>query len=108
MRLIGSFSAECQAAVIGVLSAGDFASCFPAAALLPALTSNSSIVPPLDDFMSDLCYSQPCSNATLEAAAQAVITGCQSDLQDDGLSAGLVATAFMQYPLVREVLCTKT
>jgi len=103
-----SFSAQCQAAVIGVLSTGDFATCFPAAGLLPALMSNESIVLPLDDFMSDLCYSQPCSDATLSAAAQAVTAGCSSDLQQDGFSDSVVSNAFQAYPVVREILCTKT
>jgi hypothetical protein len=58
--------------------------------------------------MSELCYSQPCSDETLDAAAQAVLAGCSSDLESDGFSDSVVTTAFQQYPLVREILCTKT
>lgn len=58
--------------------------------------------------MSQLCYSQPCSNATLSAAAQAISTGCASDLQAGGLPNSTVQAAFSIYPTLREVLCTKT
>lgn len=58
--------------------------------------------------MSDLCYMQPCSNETLDAAAQTIIAGCSSDLEKDGLSDSVVTEAFGAYPLVREILCTKT
>jgi len=50
-----SFSPACQAAVIDVLTVGDFAVCFPAATVLPALASDSSVVPPLEEYMSQLC-----------------------------------------------------
>lgn len=103
-----TFSPECQQAVIGLFTGGDFASCFPASTLLPILTSNDSVIPVLDDFMSELCYTQPCSSETLDAAAQAVIAGCSNDLSGEGLDDNVVTTAFSAYPLVREILCTKT
>lgn len=73
-----------------------------------ALTSNSSIVPPLDEFMSQLCYNEPCTDSILQLASQRVTEGCSSDLSSDGFSDSVVMTAFQQYPLVREILCTKT
>lgn len=81
--------------------------CFTADTV-PALTSNVSIVPLLDNFMSDLCYNSPCTNETLQSAASTVLAGCSSDLSGEGLSDSVVTTTFSAYPLVREVLCLKT
>lgn len=58
--------------------------------------------------MSELCYTEPCSDEDLDAAAQAVIAGCSNDLSGEGLDDSVVTTAFGAYPLVREILCTKT
>lgn len=103
------FSPQCQGAVLQVLTNGSFAQCFPTTDLLPLLTSNSSIVPVLDNFMTDFCYNvQPCSNDTLQQAAQTVLAGCASDLAAGRLPNSTVTTAFSIYPLLREVLCLKT
>lgn len=72
------------------------------------LTSNGSLIPLLDNFMSELCYTQPCSNETLDTAAQAIIAGCSADLEQSGLPESVVTEAFGGYPLVREILCLKT
>lgn len=58
--------------------------------------------------MSGLCYTQPCSNATLDAATTAISTGCASDLAAYGVNATEVQALMGLYPLAREVLCTKT
>jgi len=105
-----SFSPQCQQAVIGVLTNSSLAACLPVMDLLPLITGSSdSIVPVLDNFMSDLCYNYPpCSNETLMMAAQTVIQGCSSDLQSDNIPDQVVSIAFSTYPTVREVLCLKT
>lgn len=103
-----SFSTECQQAVLGALANSELSSCLPLASVVPALTSNGSIIPLLDNFMSDLCYNQPCSDETLSAAAQAIAEGCSADLESEGLDDSVVTAAFDAYPLVREILCTKT
>ena len=70
---------------------------------------NTSFVPALDAFMTQVCYTAPvCSNATLSMAASTILAGCAADLQGEGLSNATVTTAFSLYPLVREILCTKT
>lgn len=102
------FGAQCQGAVLQTLTNGSFAQCFPTADLLPLLSTNGSIIPILDKFMTDLCYKSPCSNATLMAAAQAITTGCAADLQTAKLPNTTVAAAFGIYPVLREVLCLKT
>lgn len=58
--------------------------------------------------MSELCYTEPCSDENLNSAAEAVIAGCSSDLSGEGLDDNVVTTAFGAYPLIREILCTKT
>jgi len=102
------FGQQCQAAVLQAVTNGSFAQCFPTAALLPLLSSNGSIIPVLDNFMSQLCYSQPCSDAALMSAAQTISTGCASDIKMGGLPNNTVEAAFSIYPTLREVLCTKT
>jgi hypothetical protein len=118
-----SFGAQCQGAVIQAVTNSSFGQCFPALDLAPCkcllfsldlkadivvLTSNGSIIPPLDNFMSDLCYKQPCSNETLMAAAQSIAAGCASDLAAGGLANTTVFAAFSSYAVLREVLCLKT
>lgn len=73
------------------------------------LTSTTdSIVPVLDNFMTELCYNEPCSNDTLTAAAQQVAQGCADDLTASGLTAEQLTEIFSIYPTLREVLCLKT
>ena len=114
----------CQQAILSAFTNGSLSQCFPVMDLLPgrsllncchsplltslAIVSNASIVPALDTFMSDLCYSEPCSNATLTQAASTILSGCASDLQGEHLSNSTVMDAFSAYPIVREVLCLKT
>jgi hypothetical protein len=59
-------------------------------------------------FMSNLCYSQPCSSAALSAAAQTISAGCASDIAAAKLPNTTVSTAFGAYPVLREALCLKT
>jgi len=104
-----TFSPQCQQAIIQVVTNSSFAECFQTADLLPLFTLNTSIVPVLDKFMSDLCYSSmTCSNTTLQNASQTILSGCSTDLQGEGLPTSVVTTAFGLYPLVREMLCLKT
>lgn len=74
----------------------------------PVLTTQGSIIPVLDQFMTSLCYQQPCSNESLAQAASAIKTGCQADLQSGNLSPDVVDFAFNTYPTLRETLCLKT
>lgn len=102
------FGQQCQQTVLGLFTNSSFGQCFPAPALLPLLSSNGSIIPVLDNFMTELCYMQPCSNATLTQAAQTIEAGCASDLATSKVSNQTIATIFGLYPLIREVLCLKT
>lgn len=73
------------------------------------LSTNTSIIPFLDKFQTDLCYNYPtCSQATLTTAAQTVAQGCAEDLKKDGIAAQTIIDIFSAYPIVREVLCLKT
>ena len=71
-------------------------------------SSDNSIVPVLDNFMTELCYNQPCSNDTLTQAAQQISQGCASDLQASNITADTITMIFDIYPTLREVLCLKT
>jgi hypothetical protein len=72
------------------------------------LTGNDSIIPTLDNFMTELCYNEPCSNDTLTQAAQQISQGCASDLQASNISSSTIEMIFNVYPILREVLCLKT
>lgn len=84
------------------------ASCVNLQGLAPLATSNGSIVPILDKWMTGLCSSQPCSNATLANVTQAIGSGCASDLAQYNITNSTLNDIISNYPLAREVLCLKT
>jgi hypothetical protein len=83
----------------------------PVLTLYLVFTSSAPIIPALDAFMSQVCYTlPPCTNATLNSAATTIAAGCASDAANLTTfnSDALVMNVFKAYPVVREVLCLKT
>jgi hypothetical protein len=72
------------------------------------LTSNSSIIPYTDKWLADVCYTAPCTNATLTQAATTIISGCAADLTKYNVTNATIYDVVGQYPLAREVACLKT
>ncbi|ORX38299.1 hypothetical protein BD324DRAFT_620334 [Kockovaella imperatae] len=72
------------------------------------MSSNSSIVPTVDSYLSTICSSDPCTNTTLTSVADSIIQGCASDLTKFGVDNQTVRDMIDLYPLAREVVCLKT
>lgn len=87
--------------------------CLNAGALLSLATSssNTSIVPIINTWLTGLCSQPLCSNATIEAVVNSVASGCSTDLSSLGLNPGdlqsLLPTIDAAYPTVRQVVCLK-
>ena len=107
-QLTHSLSPSCQSTVLSLATNSSLAQCLDFTALLPVFTSNSSVIAPLDTWLADTCSMSPCSNTTLASTAQTLITGCQSDLSNAGLTNSTIEDIFGLYPLAREIACLKT
>lgn len=101
-------SDQCQDTVKGLLNDSAIYECMQIDSLLPAILVNTSIVPEVDYYLSAVCYNAPCSTATLNQTADAIIGGCASDLKEVGVDNQTVHDVFGLYPLAREVACLKT
>lgn len=86
----------------------DVGQCLQVSALLPALLTEGSVIPPVDQYLSTICSSEPCSNATLNSTASAVYQGCSTELEKYGISNQTLFDIINYYPLAREVACLKT
>ncbi|KAH9485017.1 hypothetical protein JR316_0001921 [Psilocybe cubensis] len=110
---IPSISSGCQSAITGVAANPDAAACLSPGSLvaLAATSSSSSIIDPINQWLTSLCAAPACSSATISAVVQNVTTGCASDLAPLGFSASLTPsiTGIIQqyYPTVRKVVCLK-
>lgn len=82
--------------------------CLNLAALAPAISANTSIVPVLDDWMTSICASEPCSQDVLDSAAQNFSTACAQDVESYGVEASDIEGIFGLYPLARELVCLQT
>ncbi|KAI0633316.1 hypothetical protein C8Q77DRAFT_1057496, partial [Trametes polyzona] len=109
-----SISSQCQAALATIVTNSD-ASCLNTQALVglfvstSASSSNSSIVPTVNTWLTGLCSRPACTNETLATVVKTVTSGCNTELGQLGLTdvdagslTSLVQTA---YPTVRQVVC---
>ncbi|KAH9858400.1 hypothetical protein C2E23DRAFT_798438 [Lenzites betulinus] len=108
-----SISTQCQAALATIVGSSD-ASCLNAQALVGLVvastsSSNTSIVPTIDSWLTGMCSRPACSNSTLATVVSSITSGCTTELSALGLSnvdsselTTLVQTA---YPTVRQVAC---
>ncbi|WWC63525.1 uncharacterized protein I303_106128 [Kwoniella dejecticola CBS 10117] len=62
----------------------------------------------LESYLNTMCGAQPCSDDTLKNAADAVWTGCSTELGYLGITQDVVNEAFGSYSLQREIACLKT
>jgi len=107
--LAGTLSLTCEAALLQLaVSNSSLEQCLHVTALEPLLTSNGSIIPILDEWMTDLCYMPPCSNDTLYNASVAISTACSADLAKYSITNATFLAAIEEYTLAREILCLKT
>lgn len=103
-----SLSPTCQQTVLQLAnSSNPVYQCLQVNSLIPALTTNTSIIPPVDDYLSAVCYNDPCNSTIVNATANSVIESCSTDLANFGIDNGTVSLIFGLYPLARDVVCLK-
>lgn len=107
-----SISSGCEKSVSDVIASPD-AACLNPSGLLPIFLggANTSLVAPINNWLTGFCSAAPCSNQTLAAIVTNVTTGCSNELKALGLGSGTAAeittTVQQFYPTVRKVLCLK-
>lgn len=108
-----SLSTQCQAALATIVGNSD-ASCLNAQALIGLVvstssTTNTSIVPTVNTWLTGMCSRPACTNATLATVVSSVTAGCPTELGELGLSdvdsSSLTALVQSAYPTVRQVAC---
>lgn len=105
-----SISSQCKGALAGLLTDAG-AQCLNPSGIATVLTANqnASLVGPVDNWLQGMCDQSPCSNATLSAVANDVVSGCQAELQEAGLANltadQLTSLAQQFYPSLREMAC---
>jgi hypothetical protein len=106
-----SISGDCQSAIANIVANSDAADCLGASSLVAlALTSSSSqsLIPSIDNWLTNICSAPICSNATLAGVVQNISEGCASDLNSTNLNAATLTSDVEQfYPTVRQILCLK-
>lgn len=108
-----NISQGCQSTLAGLAVSSD-AQCINASGLVTAfatLDANTSIVGPVNNWLSGACSQQPCSNQTLSSLISNITAGCANDLSALGFSSSDTQTVISEvqqfYPTVREVVCLK-
>lgn len=105
-----SISTQCQSTLASFVSSSE-AQCLAPAALVAAVVAgpSSSVVGPINNWLTNLCAQPACTNGTISALVSNVSTGCASDLQSMGLTmeelADLPSMAEETYPTARKVAC---
>lgn len=106
-------STQCQAALATIVGNSD-ASCLNAQALIGLVvstssTTNTSIIPTVNTWLTGMCSRPACTNATLATVVSSVTSGCSTELGQLGLSdvdsSSLTALVQSAYPTVRQVAC---
>lgn len=107
MVLMDRLSSECRNAILS-LATSPLAQCLNVAALAPAISADGSIVPILDDWMTQVCASEPCDQDELNSAASNFSSACAADFEEYNVDAEDIEGIAGLYPLVRELVCLKT
>jgi len=106
-----SISSTCKSAIANIAASPDAACLNPSALVSLALVGNSSIIAPVDNWLTGLCALGPCSNSSLSAIVTNITSGCGTDLSDAGLSSvsasDLTTLVEKLYPGIRRIACLK-
>ncbi|BEJ11114.1 hypothetical protein CspHIS471_0105360 [Cutaneotrichosporon sp. HIS471] len=107
---IAGLSTGCTTTFAGFIL-GDLSSCLQVTALLPVISSggNSSVVGPLNGYLTSLCASSTptCTNASLTTAASRVRSGCTQELADPASIPNLFLTIVDNYTPIKVAACSK-
>ncbi|KAJ3532675.1 hypothetical protein NM688_g7388 [Phlebia brevispora] len=105
-----SISSQCQGTLTSIVLS-DQGTCLNAQALIGVLMagSNSSLISPINSWLTGLCAEAACSNDTLASLSASLTSGCQTELGSLGfgnVTAGQL-TSLVQtvYPTVRQIAC---
>jgi hypothetical protein len=106
-----SISDSCKATFTGLLTSPD-ADCLNTPGIVGlAAAGSSSIVGPVDNWLTGLCGKPKCTNDSLAAIVNKVASGCTTDFESWGVNlkdTNAAITAVQKaYPVVREVVCLK-
>jgi len=106
-----SLSSQCQS-TLTTLATSSEASCLNLVGLIPLATANSSstsIISPINSWLSGVCSTGACTNQTLSDVVTNITSGCSSDLQSLGLSTSnaqaIIPYVQEAYPIVRQIAC---
>ena len=84
--------------------------CLAISNLVPVVTapSGTSIVGPLNTWLTSMCAAPGCNNATLDAVVTDLASGCSAELTQLGVPTDektLAAAVEAAYPTIRNVAC---
>jgi len=106
---MGRISAQCKASIAGALASQD-AACLNPTGLVAifATSSNTSIVPAVDSWITGMCGLRPCTNQSLANVVSTAASGCQTELTNANITTERLTKAVQTvYPTVRQVACLK-
>lgn len=105
-----SLSSQCQQTLASVVTSSE-AKCLDAQALIGLVVAgtNSSVVGPLNNWLTGMCAAPACTNATLASVVGNVTAGCASDLAAYVIASGdaseLTSIVQTAYPTARKAAC---
>ena len=105
-------STQCQSTLAALVLSSQ-ASCLNPQALVGLLVSasNTSVIGPIDNWVSGLCSQPACSNNTLASVVNNVTSGCPDEIQALGFSTTdteeITTLVQMTYPTFRQIACTE-
>lgn len=104
-------SAQCQSTLLNISSSSE-GQCLNTAGLVSVFvtSSNTSVIGPVQNWLTGLCSQGPCTNQTLATLVSDITQGCSSELSSLGItgnSSSITASVQKYYPVVREIVCLK-
>jgi len=107
-----SLSSSCTTSLKGMLTSDDAACLNPGALLSFFIGSDQSIPDTVNNWLTGVCSTGSCSNASLAAVVSNITDGCATDLgsvgvDSENLKSTITSVVQQVYPLAREVACLK-
>jgi len=106
-----AISANCEVALTNIVGTPAAAECLAASSLInlavTAATTTTSLIPAFDNWVTNVCRAQACSDTTLSDIVQTIVKGCASDLNITASVSSITSIVEQYYPTVRQILCLK-
>jgi len=104
-----TLSSGCISTLASIAANPDVVTCLNPSPLVSLFITggNTSVVTPVNSWLTGLCAAASCSNDTLAAITTNLTTGCQAEFAPLGLTNASQAVPLVQqvYPVVREIVC---